>query len=407
MIERSAEPPQPVAEAAARVLAHAAPRPAGLVPLEDALRRVLREDVTADRDLPPFDRATMDGAAIAWTAWQQGRRRFTVEAVQAAGAPARRLSRPDRAVRIMTGAIVPDGAGCVIPRERLRFDGDAVEVLPDYQPVEGQHIHRQGVDARRGDVVLRAGTRLDAADLLIAAAVGRATLSVAQPPAFAVVSTGDEIVPVDAALQTHQIRDANAWGLQAALRRDGALQAERFHFPDDREILARGVEELLGRFDALIFTGGVSAGDFDFLPETLDRLGVKRLFHQVAQRPGKPFWFGVAPPRVVFALPGNPVSTLVCYHRYVRPWLDASLGAAPRPVTAAILDQAVEFAPPLTCFLQVRERTDEQGVRRVTPVAHHGSGDYASLRDTDGFVELAAGQSRFPAGQTVRYYPWS
>jgi molybdopterin molybdotransferase len=398
----------PVAEAERVILRNTQVFPSVSCPLEEAVGRVLAADVVADRDMPPFHRVTMDGIAVALSAWKEGVRAFRVEGVQPAGNAARALRDAAGCMRVMTGAILPRGTDCVIPREHVVFRNDRAEVTDGAEADPMKFVHPQGVDARAGDVVLRRGMRLRSPEILIAASVGRAVVDVTDPPAVAVVSTGDEIVAVAEAPEPHQIRDANAFALQAALKATGVRCVDRCHFPDNREVLVHGVAGLLASHRVLVFTGGVSAGDYDYLPGVFRDLRVRQLFHKVRQRPGKPFWFGLGPAgQAVFALPGNPVSTLVCCHRYIRPWLLQSMGMPPPAPERAVLAIEVRFPPALTHFLQVRDQGFQDGLRRVEPVAHHGSGDYASLQGTLGFVELDEQPEHFPAGTVVPLYPWS
>ena len=216
---------------------------------------------------------------------------------------------------------------------------------------------------------------------------------------LAVVSTGDELVEVGQEPLPHQIRMSNVYMLQAALREAG-VAADRFHLPDRQEDIANELRQILGRYDAVLLSGGVSMGKADYVPEVLAELGVQKLFYQVAQRPGKPFWFGQSPEgKVVFALPGNPVSTFVCFYKYVRPWLQASLSDKPAPTLAAVLAEDVSFAPPLTFFLTVKAEVALDGRLLAYPVRSGGSGDFASLLQADGFLELPPHLSVFKAGQ--------
>lgn len=397
-----------VQEAERIILEHA--RDVGIesCPLDAARGRILRQDVLADRDLPPFDRVTMDGIAIATAAWRGGRRMYRVAFSQPAGQPERALQESDACAKVMTGAILPPGADCVVPREHVQWRDGEAEVAGDAPVAPMQFVHRRGVDAKAGAVVLSAGRVLRAPDLLIAAAVGGVELRVARAPSAAIVSNGDEIVPVEASPRPHQIRTGNTHALRAGLQQCGVTQIEAVHFPDDRERMLRGIAGLLERVEMLVLTGGVSAGEFDYLPGVLEEVGVERIFHGVKQRPGKPFWFGKSRTGVpVFALPGNPVSTLVCFHRYIRPWLARCMGGPmPAPAPASLVGE-VRFTQPLTYFLQVVEEPPEQGARRVRPASHHGSGDYVSLSGTDGFVELPAELEYFPAGFTAPFHAWS
>ena len=392
-----------VAEAEYLVLATARPLPAETVPLLSASGRVLRQDLTADRDFPPFHRVAMDGIALAYEAVAGGQISFPIESTQFAGAPPQPLQNPQAAVEIMTGAVLPSGTDTVVRYEDVLFqqaDGQrvaTVQVLPEHA---GHNVHARAADRRQGDLLLPAGTRLGPAEIAVAATIGAATLSVTRPARLAVVSTGDELVDITQTPLPHQIRRSNAAMLQAAAQGAGAITAA-FHFNDDQDVLGQGLPQLLSSFDAVVLSGGVSKGQADFLPGVLRELGVEQIFHEVNQRPGKPFWFGQQPGgAVVFALPGNPVSTFVNYYRYVQPWLHAcqSPEMPPRPAAFAVLAEAVSFRPRLTHFLPVRLEMAPDGRLLAHPQRLGGSGDLASLLHCDGFLELPPEPTEFPAG---------
>lgn len=365
-------------------------------PLDQAVGAVLAGTITADRDFPPFDRASMDGIAVSAEAYASGRRSFTIEGTQPAGVPQKRLSNPAHCLEVMTGAVVPEGAGIVVRYEDVTIaDGTATVNADDYIPA--QNIHRKGADVREGDVLLLPGTFLGPSEIALLASVGKSQVKIRRLPRTAVVSTGDELVEITAKPESHQIRRSNSYALVAALQQLG-IAAEAQHLPDQEDALRAGLAEIMAGNELVIITGGVSKGKFDFVPSILENLGVKRHFHGVAQRPGKPFWFGsTSGGKAVFALPGNPVSTYMCFYRYVRPWLRASLGVPVRSLTA-ILSEDFTFLPVMTYFLQVRLRI-EGGKLMAQPVPGGGSGDFANLGQVDGFLELPPESTLFSAGE--------
>lgn len=377
-------------------------------PLAEAHGQILRETVTADRDLPPYDRITMDGVAIHFDAWQAGRRTFVMEETAAAGREAPALRNPaDGCVQVMTGALLPDGANTIIPFEDLEIDGTNVAVKPDAHIAPLQNLHSKGSDRRRGDVVLDEGSLLRGPQISVAAAVGRPTLRVAARPSVAIVSTGDELKDVGDPVEPFQIRSANDRGIRAALLNSGYSDVDAFRVEDDLEKTELLLNRLLGTYGVLILTGGVSMGKRDFVPAALTKLGVSNVFHKIRQKPGKPMWFGLSKDKQpVFALPGNTVSTLICLHRYVLPSLDRALGAKPAPPMYVRLKEAIRFQPPLTGFIPVRLHWDRDGHGLATPLETNTSGDFASLGASDGFVELPEGQDVFQAGQAVQYLAW-
>ncbi|RZK22124.1 MAG: molybdopterin molybdenumtransferase MoeA [Hymenobacter sp.] len=390
-----------VADAYQQILATARPLPAETVPLAEAVGRVLRQEIVADRDFPPYNRVTMDGIALQFAALAAGQTTFSIERTQLAGAAPELLRNPQATIEIMTGAALPPGTDTVIRYEDLDVvDQPArqatVRVAP---PRQGHNVHYQGSDQTAGTRLLASGQLLSPADIAVAATVGAATLAVARRPRVAVVSTGDEIVDVPDTPLPHQIRRSNAYMLQAALTLDGAT-GEIFHFDDDLATLKASLPPLLATYDAVLLSGGVSKGKADFLPQALRESGVTELFHRVAQRPGQPLWFGQQPEgAVVFALPGNPVATFAAYYRYVRGWLRQCAGAALAvPPEFAVLTESVDFKPTLTCFLAVRLEQAADGRLLAHPAPTSGSGDLAGLLAADGLLELAPEPTHFAAG---------
>ena len=377
------------------------------VSLSASVGRVLRQTVRAERDQPPFDRVTMDGIAINYASFAAGRRRFPIASTQHAGDPMRPLDDRDRCAEVMTGSVLPSGADTVVPVERLSVSNAIATLDADYEPAAGQFIHRQGSDHRAGIEVLMSGTAVTAMDVAILASCGLAEVEVARMPGVRVISTGNELVPAGAAISAHQIRLSNGPALVAMLEQQGFRNSKHDHLVDEPVLLEDRIAAHLQAADVLVLSGGVSMGKADFVPQVLEKLGVKRRFHRISQRPGKPMWFGTGPDaQAVFALPGNPVSSLVCCRQYVLPALHAACGRQARAARFATLDEAVSFKPSLTCFLPVRVRSSETGQLTAAPVPTNTSGDLTALGGTDGYVELAADQQEFAAGSTVPYHPW-
>jgi molybdopterin molybdotransferase len=398
------------AEAEARILERLRPLPAEDCPLTAAHGRVLRAPILAERDFPPFDRVTMDGFALRAAAVEGGRRRFRIQGLQAAGMVPLSLEGDDACVEIATGAVQPPGADAIVPYEQARREGDALVLADDLAVAAGQHLHPRGSDAQEGAVIVPAGTRLTGREIAVAASCGRAVLSVSQRPSIAVVASGDELVEVDAAfVAPHQVRKSNDYALRAVLlATGGASRVERFHLRDLKHELETQLRRILAEFDVVLLTGGVSKGRFDYIPEVLGALGVENIFRGVAQRPGKPFWFGLSGRHTpVFALPGNPVSTYTCLHRYVLPAL-ARLAGGPAPrVEQAVLAKPLRFGAPLSWLLPVIVSSDAAGRLVAEPAPFNTSGDFAGLVGTDGFVELPPGPRDFPAGTVAPFRRWS
>jgi molybdopterin molybdotransferase len=396
------------AEAEEQIAHHLPCLPIESLPVSQCAGSVLRENVYAERDHPPFDRVAMDGIALASAAWAAGRRTFRIQATQAAGDPPLTLAGSDQCIEIMTGAMLPRGCDAVVPVERIDVSDGAAALQPDVTVTAGLNIHARASDLTQGTLLLAASTRLEAPDVATAAGAGMARLRVSQQPACIVISTGNELVEPGDPIENWQLRRSNAYGIVAALRRRGFQRVADDHLPDDAEVLTARLREYLQCYDVLILSGGVSMGKFDLVPMALEACGVKQVFHKVAQRPGKPFWFGMAPTgTAVFALPGNPVSTLVCLARYVIPAIDRAMGLAnPHSGEKIALAAPVTQGPALAGFLPVTTETDEWGRPWAHTVSHNGSGDFAALAGTHGFVELPPGPNTYPKGFVTRLYRW-
>ncbi|MDX5482438.1 MAG: molybdopterin molybdotransferase MoeA [Hymenobacteraceae bacterium] len=376
------------------------------LPFEQAVGRVLAEDLRTDRDLPPYNRVAMDGIAINFDAFEQGTRTFRISATQAAGDPPVEITSPAECVEIMTGAALPATTDTVIRYEDLQIQDGKATVVTD-SITRGQSIHPQGKDKKQQDVVASANQVVSAALIGVAAAVGATELLVKKLPRTVVISTGDELVDVEENPLPYQIRRSNSYMVKAALQQYG-LQAELLHLPDEPTETKKQLQECLEEYDVIILSGGISMGKFDYVPQVLEELAVQKLFHKVQQRPGKPFWFGTqANGTVVFALPGNPVSTFMCLTRYFIPWLEGSLGINnASKVRYAVLSRDITFKPQLQYFLQVTLSISEQGQVLATPLEGNGSGDFANLVEADAFLELPQEKSEFKAGEVYRVWPF-
>ena len=375
--------------------------------LVDTVGRVLHQPINAERDQPPFDRVTMDGIALDYAALSSGTRRFTVQSTQSAGDAVQTLADTGNCIEIMTGAVMPKNADCVIPVERINVDDGIAEIEADYSATQNQFIHSRGSDHLKGTEVLSAGTVISPMDIAIIASCGLETVSVGKQPVISVISTGNELVPPGQAIEDHQVRLSNSPALVAMLQNQGFGLVEHEHLVDEPEVLKQSLSAHLDRSNVLILSGGVSMGKSDHVPQVLSDLGVELVFHKISQRPGLPMWFGTDPGnQAVFALPGNPVSTLVCCRQYVLPALFLASGRTARQSETAILAEEVIFKPELTCFLPVRLVSDSDGRLVAQPAPTNTSGDFTSLSGTDGYIELDRETSDFPKGLPVPLHRW-
>ena len=387
-----------LAEARSRVGAVARPLGSEAVPVAEALGRVLAEEVRAGGDVPAFANSAMDGYAVR----ADGTARARLVGESRAGAPAARALEAGQAVRISTGAALPEGADAVVPVEVAREEGE--EVVFDRPPRPGDHVRRPGEDVREGAVVLERGARIGPGELGALVVAGRGEVSCARRPRVAVLATGDELVAPGAPLGPGQVHDANLVTVAAQARTAGADVSARGPVPDEpgriEEALAAAVEAA----DVLVVTGGVSVGRHDHVKDALDRLGFARAFWGVALKPGKPTWAGTRADRLAFGLPGNPVSAMVTCRLFVVPALLALQGAAPPPRRVARLGAAVRRSPDREQAVRVRLEEGEAG-----PVAHptgpQGSHVLTSMLGADGLALVAPGAGELAAGGRVEVEP--
>ena len=395
-----------VTEALGIVLATALTPEAEDVGITDALGRVLTEAVTASDDLPRFDMVSIDGIAISNCAPLIGSR-YLIAATQRAGTDRLILENTGDAIEVMAGCILPGNTECVLAYEQLGLEeqnGQNFAVFTGPMPQPGQYINRRGSDRTKGTKLISAGTEITAAEIAVAASLGRRQLRVAKLPRIAVITTGDELVPLSAKPLPWQMFESNSHAISVILKKVG-VDSDRFHLPDDPEVIAASIAEWTITYDILLFSGGSSKGVGDYLPPVLSKAGIIPSFHGVSQRPGKPFWFGQKTDGphgalTVFALPGNPVSSFVCAYKYCLPWLEKSFGRIPRAQSYALLANTLALDPDFTHFIPVRLVDQPNGTLLAEPLQTHGSGDHAGLLNADAFMELSGEQGNFQAGKT-------
>jgi len=387
-----------VEEAQGLILEHVEPLPAEAVSLRDARGRVLADTATAAVDLPPFDSSAMDGFALR-SVDTPGR--LPVAHRIAAGSPAPRELEAGEAMGIATGGVVPPGADAVIPLEDVVDNDNTIEVAERVDP--GANVRPAGGDMHRGDVVVERGARLGAPQLAALAAAGRPQVAVAPRPRAAVVATGSELRPPGEPLLPGQIYEANSILLEAQLVSAGAEVQRLASVADEeeahREALARGLEA-----DVLVTSGGVSVGPHDLVRAILGELGVEEVFWGVSVKPGKPISFGVSGRRLVFGLPGNPVSVLVGFELFVRPALLALQGFRdPLPLfERGALGASLKRNPGRDELVRARLAIGPEG-SIVEPLAGRESHMIARAAGADALILVARGEGELSAGEPVDY----
>jgi molybdopterin molybdotransferase len=393
-----------VAEAEKLVLSQIRDYGTQSLPFEQALGFVLAEDLKADRDLPPFNRVTMDGIALKYSALKNGINIFKIKATQAAGEEPVEINHENECIEIMTGAVLPASVDTVVRYEDVKIEeGHATIISTEIK--QGQNLHLKGVDKKQDDIVAKGGVVVSPAIISLAASIGKTHLLVKKMPRVMIISSGDELVDVHETPSPYQIRKSNSYTVKAVLKKHN-IDADILHIPDDSAITKQKIQYCLKNYDVLLLSGGISMGKFDYIPQALEDLGVEKLFHKVAQRPGKPFWFGRYGDEgaLVFAFPGNPVATFMCLHRYFLTWLNTTLGLLPKKVTYAALGRDFTFKPELQYYLQVTLQSNEQAQLIAMPVEGNGSGDFANLAGTEAFLELPLERSEFKKGEIFKIW---
>ena len=415
-----------VAEAIAEIVSHVGRLPPTRVALADALGLVLAEDVFSDLDSPPFDKSLMDGYAVRSRDVSTGKARLRVTEEVLAGQVARHSVGAQEAIRIMTGAPIPDGADAVVPVEHTRLDATDAEVLVETPAVApGRNILKRGESTRQGTRVLSAGRQVRPQETGCLAELGKDTVSVYPRPRIAVLATGDELVPVSETPGPGQIRNSNEAMLAAQVRRLGAepipLGVARDRHAELSERIAEGLA-----CDMLLLSGGVSAGKLDLVPAVLAEAGVRQVFHKVRVKPGQPIWFGILDrpadagagiserkhvrtpsPCCVFGLPGNPVSSLVCCELFARTGIRRLMGiepAVPAPVLARLTKDHFAGGNRPTYHPARWEATGTESV--VEAVRWVGSADLCATVEANAMVLFPEGERMYSAGTMVDVFLW-
>ena len=378
-------------------------RAAETVALPQALNRVMSQQIVADRDYPPFNRSTRDGYAVRSADCSAGAAKLTLIGEVRAGDTFTGEVGPGECVQIMTGAPVPRGADAVVMLEHVEAGED--EITTQQTISAGQNVVAAGSEARKGAILLQAGTRLGYAEMAIAAQVGASQISVTRRPRVAVLSTGDEVVNYDEKPRSFQIRNSNNISLSAQAMLAGALPTSLGNAPDSAEDMRVRIERGL-KEDALIISGGVSMGKYDLVETVLKEMGGELFFDALAIRPGKPAVFGICKNKPVFGLPGNPVSTMVTFELLVAPALELLSGTQPRPLSLlkARLASPVKQKAALTHFLPAQITWDSNGAS-VKELDWQGSGDIVALAQANCFVVVPDSRLEIAAGEFADVLP--
>lgn len=399
-----------IAAAKTLILGHATPNSVVRQSLDQSCGCVLAEDAVSDLDSPPHDKALMDGYAMCAADFASGRREFSViEEVTAGDVPTRRVDS-ETATRIMTGAPVPEGADAVVmveQTETLGGDRERIRVLADVVKA-GQNILPKALVFNRGESILPKGRRLSAADIGLLAEIGCAQPAVFEQTKVAILATGNELVDASEVPGPGQIRNSNGPMLHAAMEEAGGrptvLGVARDEVDDLRRLITAGLQH-----DVLLLSGGVSAGVLDLVPQVLADQGVEQVFHKVHLKPGKPLWFGVwqsdSRRCLVFGLPGNPVSSFVCFHLFVRPAIAAMNGQSniDVPVVRAALAAEFRSTGSRPTFFPSR-LTNEQGQTVVAPLPWKGSADLRTVAEANALAFFPQEKTTFPSGELVDVY---
>lgn len=383
-----------VQEAAAIMSARWLPPKVESIAIANCAGKTLAEPITADRDYPPINRVMMDGIAVNAAAYAAGQRTFAVIGMATAGTPSATLANPQQCLEVMTGCALPIGTDLVIPYEQISIEQGTATLTHETNRHPGDFVHQQRSDCAAGALILQPGIALKGIHIGILASFGYSQVQVETTPRIKLVATGDELIPIEETPAPYQLRRSNADALRAALLASGYTDVDIDYIPDDPAIITAHYQTNTPDYDLLIYSGGVSKGKRDFLPAIWQSCGVTAYIHGVTQKPGKPMWFGIdhMANTIVWGLPGNPVSGLVCLHRYL----------LNRTLYSGKLAEAITFKPNLTFFVPVKV-----GAQQIlTPIIPQNSGDFTALAASDGFIELPQAQTVFNAGESFPFYPW-
>jgi len=393
-----------VEEALENILSNIQPLGAEKVPILETLGRVIAEDIYAGRDIPPLDNSGMDGYAVRWEDIQDASpdHRVQLEVIEdlPAGFMASKAVGKGQAIRIMTGAPIPNGADTVVPVEDTDKKDGRVFILRSLGI--GGNIRRAGEDVKKGDRVILTGDLIRPAEIGMLASLGRSLVYVFQRPQVAILATGDELADVDEKLDGVKIVSSNSYALAAQVKDCGAIPIQLGIARDLKEEIERKLRQGL-RADVLISSAGVSVGDYDFVKDVLNDLGMKMVFWKVAMKPGKPLAFGLIDRKPVFGLPGNPVSSMISFEQFVRPSLLKMMGHHQlfRPVIEAILKEDIHKEPGRRHFVRAFV-SFENDHYTVGITGEQGSAILRSMVKANGLVVVPEDKKLVKAGEKVK-----
>ncbi len=378
--------------------------------IEEVNQKLLQEDIILDRDQPPFNRVAMDGIAIKHKTLEDNLKKiYTIQTRQYAGEVHKQLKSESHCIEIMTGSVLPLGCDCVIPYEELEIKENIAKIISKKKNNLMQNIHEKGSDYIAGTKIIEKDSLLNPTHISVLATVGKSKILVNKQPKIILFSTGNELIPIQNKPKNYQVRTSSIYSIEAALHRHGFTNITKQHMKDSKRDITEKLNQATGHFDVYILSGGVSKGRYDFIPDVLDNIKIKQLFHGVNMKPGKPLWFGMTTNNnPMFALPGNPVSTLICFYRFVLSALKKMTGLE-QVITSKVfvskINQKQLKNKSFTYFLPIKIKNIKDTYRTGEELHINGSGDYISLIKSDGFIELNNAKDLNPQN-LYPFYPW-
>lgn len=391
-----------VQEAQQLIISNSKILPTETIELENAFGRILAEDILADRDYPPFNRAAMDGYAFRFSDFEHQTSNFEliIAGELFAGHVFDGELKQGECLKIMTGAATPSNLDCIIQVELAIVNGNKVS-FPEANPKHWQNIARKGEDCKESDIILKKNTFLSPTEIATLAVLGKKNIQVRKLPKVAIISTGDELVAVGEPVNAFQIRDSNAFALLAFFQSWNIPVAKREIVRDDTKTLSKLVSEVLD-FDIIVLSGGVSMGAADYVPKILAENGVRNIFHKIKLKPGKPLWFGQTPNGgVVFGLPGNPLSAQVCFKLFIEIHLRATFGLNQPDIQQFPIAIARKKKVKLDEYFPVKLSGD-----KLYPIQFNGSGDVTSTVGSTGIALHSMEKEDFIENETIHYVSW-